>query len=147
MAGKRTPRKKCSTPLCRNLRVPKKKNGESNGAKCYKCRARIYRAANPYFAAYRAQKDHAQARGISFTVGFQYWKRFAEESGLLQNRGLSANALTVDRKDNLKGYEEGNLQAMTRAKNSEKAAKRDAIRMKQGYAWKEQPDEELPDSE
>jgi hypothetical protein len=42
----------------------------------------------------------------------------------------------VDRKDNTKGYTPRNIQPLTRIENTMKQARRDAIRMKAGFAWR-----------
>lgn len=86
-------------------------------------------------AVYRALKDHATARGIYFSLPFPYWRRIALRSDYLNRTGLNGHCLTVDRKDNLKGYVQGNVRFITRIENSEKQARRDAIRMTAGMRW------------
>lgn len=135
----KAPACRCNGAGCRNLvavRVSGPRKGERYGAKCHKCRSRSWRKNNPYRAAYVRQKGHAKARGIEFRISFRHWKCFAEKSELIENSGLTADALTVDRRDNLKGYVIGNLQVMTRRANSEKRARHDAIREREGNRWR-----------
>lgn len=129
------------------MRMSGPRKGKRYGGKCHKCRSRSWRTNQPMRAAYIRLKSHAADRKIPFTISFRHFECFARKSELIGQQGLTGDALTVDRRDNLKGYVVGNLQVMTRRKNSEKKARHDAIRMKAGYAWNggEAPDMELPD--
>jgi hypothetical protein len=95
------------------------------------------------WAAWRALKDHARARkskrwpmGIPFRLGFYTFRKFALQSDYLNRTGPNGHCLTVDRIDDNRGYFKNNIQPMTRAKNAEKKARQEAIRMRAGYAWK-----------
>lgn len=96
---------------------------------------RRFRKNNPLSAAYASLRDHARERGILFTISFLQFSCIARISQYATQKGLERTALTVDRKDNLRGYEPENLKVMTRFENIEKQAKRDAKRMAAGYAW------------
>lgn len=96
---------------------------------------RRYRKNKPERAAYNALKDHARARGIEFTISFDYFMRYVVTKGYVDGKGNSRNGLTVDRKNNLLGYVVGNIQVMTRAKNAEKRMKYDQQRMSAGMSW------------
>lgn len=87
-------------------------------------------------SAWRAVKDHAAGRGIYFNLPFEYFRRFALRSDYLNRTGLNGHCLTVDRKNNLRGYVVGNITFMTRRQNAIKRARHDAIRIKAGFAWK-----------
>lgn len=89
------------------------------------------------WAAWRALKDRAKRRKIPFSITLLQFRKFALETNYLNRTGLGKHCLTVDRKNNLKGYTPRNIQALTREENVIKQAKRDAIRMKAGFAWKE----------
>jgi hypothetical protein len=89
------------------------------------------------WAAWRALKDHAKSRGIRFTLSLRAFRFFAIATSYLNRTGNSRDCLTVDRIDNKKGYTPKNIQALTRAENSMKRARQDAIRFKAGFAWKE----------
>lgn len=125
-------------PHCRNrvaVRMSGPRKGKPKGALCNACRSAVWRRNSPYRAAYIRLKGHARQREIPFTISFGYFKRFAERSELIGHQGLTAEALTVDRWNNLKGYVYNNLKVMTRRANTEKLHKRDQIRYKCGYAW------------
>ena len=88
------------------------------------------------WSAWRCLKDHAKARGIPFKLSLAVFRRFALQTDYLNETGNGAHCLTVDRIDNLKGYTPRNIQPMSRAKNSEKKMRQDAIRMTAGFKWK-----------
>ena len=98
------------------------------GRDCSRCHMRAWRANRPMQAAYATLRDHACERGIVFTISFEEFEDFALKAEYIDKKGPWAGDLTVDRIDNLKGYVSGNLQPLTRARNSEKRAKYDAIR-------------------
>lgn len=89
------------------------------------------------WAAWRALKDHAKARLIPFGLTLFTFRKFAIQSDYLNRTGPNGHCLTVDRRNNLKGYTPRNIQPMTRAENSMKRARQDAIRIAAGMKWKE----------
>lgn len=110
--------------------------------RCATCKSRRYRKKNPIRYAYRALKDHAKARGIPFTITLEYFRKFALASDYLNQKGLAGHCLTVDRKNNLRGYVKGNIQPLTKSANCIKRAKHDEIRMGAGYAWRDKQENE-----
>jgi hypothetical protein len=128
-------KQKCAGDSCRNPRPGKKPSGISYGRYCHRCRMRRWREKQPMRAAFRNLRDHAIARGIEFALTFEEFRVFAEHSDYLNRTGNESGCLTVDRKDNLRGYVVDNIQPMTRSENSVKRAKYDAIRMRCGYRW------------
>ena len=92
-------------------------------------------------AAWRALKDHAKARGIPFKLPFPIFRKFALQTQYLNLTGSTRDCLTVDRIKNDRGYVRGNIQPLTRAENSMKKARHDAIRMKAGFSWRDSEDE------
>ncbi len=96
---------------------------------------RKWRLAHPYEAAYHILKFHAKARKIPFTITFKYFKRFAKKFRYLIRTGRYAENITIDRRNNLRGYVRGNIQVMTRRKNSEKKMRADAYRIEGGMSW------------
>lgn len=141
-AKRKNPRKKCAGipahPRCRNLTALRQsgpRKGKSKGALCHRCRTAVWRKNNPMRAAYHRLKSHAADREILFTITFAEFECFAKRTEYLCKTGPFGHSLTVDRKNNLLGYTAQNIKAMTRAKNSEKLAKRDQIRMERGYGW------------
>lgn len=89
-------------------------------------------------AAFRSLKDHARARGIPFFLAFVTFRKFALQSDYLNRTGPTAQCLTVDRINNLRGYSARNIQPLTREANSIKKARQDAIRHRFGYQWQNQ---------
>lgn len=87
--------------------------------------------------AWRRLKDHAKERGIAFSLSLGTFIRFAKQSDYLNRTGPNRHCLTVDRKNNLKGYSARNIQPLTRAENAMKQARRDEIRMRAGLKWQE----------
>lgn len=118
----------CRERGCKNPRRAKRR-------RCHKCQKRIHVKNQPAMASYHLLKSHSTARGVPCTVTFEEFLLFATETGYLNGKGPHASSLTIDRIKNELGYVTGNLQVMTRAKNSEKRARHDAIRMRQGFAW------------
>lgn len=125
---KNGPPELCHEPRCKNRR-------RKDRRRCHKHDARRKRKANPMWSAWRALKDHAKARGIPFTLKLTTFIRFAKQSDYLNRTGNGARCLTVDRKNNLKGYTARNIQPLTRAENAMKQARQDKIRMEKGMAW------------
>jgi hypothetical protein len=120
----------CKTQRCRN-------RARKDGRDCSRCHQRSWRRSQPISAAFATLRDHAKPRGIEFSISRQEFERFALESDYINRTGLGGSALTVDRIDNLRGYEPGNVQPLTRSANSVKRAKQDAIRQTKGFAWME----------
>lgn len=89
------------------------------------------------WSAWRQLKDHAKARGISFRLTFRQWLPIARQSDYVNRTGSNGHCLTVDRIDNTKGYFLRNVQFLTRAENTMKQARRDAIRLQAGLKWQE----------
>lgn len=105
--------------------------------RCHKHNMRRWRKRNRMKAAYYALKYHARDRGIQFKISFGQFRRFAIRSDYLNRTGLGGHCLTVDRKNNLKGYTPRNIQPLTREQNSIKYMRRDEIRAKAGMRWQE----------
>ena len=85
--------------------------------------------------AFQNLRTHARERGIPFNLSFTAFRRFALQSDYLNKKGNGKYCLTVDRRNNLKGYTPRNIQPLTRARNREKQAKVDAIRHRMGHLW------------
>jgi len=101
----------CATPACGNTSVR---------FKCSKCRSREYRSKHPLRAAYINLAHHARERGISFSLTFEHFTQFCQSTGYIELKGRNKNDLTIDRIIASKGYEDGNIQALTNAQNKKK---------------------------
>lgn len=124
-----TTRGLCCEPRCKNRR-------RKDRLRCFTHDTRRNRANHPMRHAYRNLKAHAKSRGIPFSLTFIVFRRFALRTDYLNRTGQKGSCLTVDRRNNLKGYTPQNIQPLTRAENSMKQARRDAIRMTAGFARK-----------
>lgn len=110
--GKRI-RRLCETAYCRNMARDKRRF-------CNTCRCRKYE--KPLRRKFRNLKRSARDRGILFSLTFQHFERISIAGGHDKNSGsLWGNDTTIDRIDSKKGYEDGNIQILTRSENSEKS--------------------------
>ncbi len=94
---------------------------EKTGRFCRRCRDRRYKQTHPISYAWDKLKYNARRRGKPFTITFGYFEQWCLETGYIEHVGKTAQALTIDRKDFLKGYEPGNLQILTNQDNGRKA--------------------------
>lgn len=62
-------------------------------------------------AAYHSTKSCAKERGVPFKLTLAEFAEFATRVKLLTGRGRTRDKWHIDRIDNSKGYEVGNLQA------------------------------------
>lgn len=105
---------KCKTKYCRTPNNTKNKI-------CSKCQSRIYKEKLPINAAFQALRANAKRRGKVFTLTLEYFTFFIEQNPVyLEMKGRKAESLHIDRIDERKGYEEGNLQLLPNRINSEK---------------------------
>jgi len=109
----RCPVKYCTNPSAKDRAV------------CNKCKSRKIRSKNPQKDAYRNLKSHAKQRGIKFTITFQEFMEVAKDfpfsihrtSFISKAKDKRGHHLTIDRIDINKGYEPGNIQALTLSEN------------------------------
>lgn len=85
---------------------------------CHKHYQARWRFLNPKQAGYRALRDHAVARGLEFSIPFEYYLAVMDMAASFdpgaEKRG---DRVTVDRKDPTIGYRMGNLQLLTLSEN------------------------------
>lgn len=111
-------RKRCATLNCKNnVRVLK---GKPSGHYCNKCIKRKYAKSQPLRYAYDNLRNRAKQRNVKFTITFEYYKKFCEETGYAAGKGRKPSSLTIDRIKVWIGYEPGNLQVLTKSDNSAK---------------------------
>lgn len=87
---------------------------------CHKHRKRKWRENNPLLATFGNLRTNSKRRGKAFTISTEYFKNFCEGTNYLELKGRGAASLSIDREDNWKGYEEGNIRAITVHDNSVK---------------------------
>ena len=110
---------KCETKFCRCHIPPSRTAG-----KCSKCRTRAYKEKYPLKRAYYTLKGRAKERSKVFTLTYEQFEKIARESGWSEGRGKEADSLSLDRIDDRKGYEVGNLRAITLSANTTKENRR-----------------------
>lgn len=127
-------RRKCN--ICHRKPARKKRR------MCHRCAKRKWRKTNPYPAAFARLKDKAKARrskrwpaGIPVAITLAAFTIWARRTQLLTRTGNEAGSLTIDRRDHTRGYEPGNLRAITRRENCIKQAKEQGKRFEAGFAW------------
>ena len=106
----------CETPRCRG--VVNRKTEKS--PYCTRCRRRKWKSANPLRYAFGNLRRRAKQRGKSFTLAFEEYKEFAERTDYHKLKGKSSLSLSIDRIDNSKGYEAGNIRTLRLSENSRK---------------------------
>lgn len=102
---------RCQTTFCRQL---------TKHTHCWKCKKRVYRNKYPVRAAYQNLKSNARRRGKPFDISLAEFELFCYHTRLLTGRGRSKDSYTIDRIRNQEGYTLGNIQVLTRSKNSSK---------------------------
>lgn len=136
------PRHLCAVKGCR-----------SNAAKgvrlCSGHKMAKWRAANPRRAAYCTLRDHAVRRKLSFTISFEWFCNFCNETGYDIEKGNFSSNLHIDRIDPTKGYDPDNLQALSCSENTAKgnaerwgADYRKEVLRRKGYDVPEDEDDE-----
>ena len=84
---------------------------------CETCHSRKAEIKNPRRRAYRSLKSSAKRRGIDFSLTYDEFVEFDKQTGYVASKGQSAECLSVDRIDPTKGYEVGNIRALTWIEN------------------------------
>ncbi len=94
--------------------------GKKHDRFCTKHRRQQGKEANPARYHYDLLKNNAKRRGKEFSISFQYFKSFCEETKYLELKGKGAKNLSIDRDNDELGYVEGNLKVLTLAHNTKK---------------------------
>ncbi len=120
----------CVEPECR-------KDRKNMYRHCSMHVAMRFRQRNPITYKYNNLKTNAKKRGKSFTLTLRFFRLFCWASDYNENSGRLANDYSIDRIDNARGYERGNIQVLTGAENSEKYHHHDKV-----PEWMEASEEE-----
>jgi len=132
----------CEEPFCRNK---KKRKGKYLHKKCAKHIMQEYRKKHPARNYYQHLKWSAKKRGIIFTLTFEHLDEVLKATpNFFKKTGLLGKSLTVDRKETHLGYADGNIQVITRTKNSEKYWAEDRHYKFTGPLTTEQNTDDLP---
>lgn len=90
-------------------------------ALCHKHQKKRWRTRHPERSSFRALQDHARTRGIVFTITFADFMAAAKDFPFHQDKPAHyKDYLSIDRIDNKRGYEPGNIQALTVSENAMK---------------------------
>lgn len=87
---------------------------------CSTCRSRKCRKADPVRYAYNNLKNHAEARGILFTITLPQFREFCRKVKYIGFKGRSAESYTIDRRHEDIGYHIDNIQVLTNSNNVKK---------------------------
>lgn len=104
----------CITPYCRN-------NKTKNSSYCHKCNKRQYRERNPIRSSYTNLKCNSKRRGIEFSLTFEEFEQFCQQTEYIKGVGKKKDSYSIDRIDPTKGYTIDNIQVLTLSENSKKA--------------------------
>lgn len=106
-------RQPCNRKGCRKPCPPGRKS-------CGRCRGREWAERYPLKYAFRNLRGNAKRRGIPFLLTLAEFEKFAIESEYITHRGRTALGYTIDRIDETRGYEVGNIQVLTNSENVRK---------------------------
>lgn len=98
---------------CRNL-------VRCNRWDCETCKARKARIEHPERYAFQQVKRSADMRSIPFNLTFEEFLEFDRQTGYVASKGHKRESLTIDRIDSSRGYEVGNIRALTWDENCTK---------------------------
>ncbi len=95
------------------------RSSKSDRSLCHRHHAIKYRAEHPEWAAYKTLRDNAKTRGIVFTITFEQFMDVAKDFPFhKQKPKLFKDYLSIDRIEARRGYEPGNIQALTVSENA-----------------------------
>ena len=97
----------CGVKGCRKECKPKK------AGLCHKHHQHRWRMRSPKKSAYAILRDHAKARGLAFTISYDYWQGLTDALGYWSGDGVP----TIDRVRAERGYEPGNLTVVSLSEN------------------------------
>lgn len=90
---------------------------------CNRCIMRRWRANNVEHAHHSMMAYNAKKRGIEFALPFAWFRDWGRANGYFERCGNRKGDLTIDRKDNTRGYFPDNIQLLTRSENSYKGTR------------------------
>lgn len=93
---------------------------------CSTCRNRQWDKNNPIRRAYRDTRNSAKRRGKTFTITYEYFEAWVIENRYMELKGTAPDDYSIDRIDDTKGYEPGNLQLLTNRENTKKQRDRES---------------------
>lgn len=107
---------KCTTPYCKN-------QAATDRTVCHTCKSKAHRRKHLMRYAYDTLKANASRRGVLFNLTFNEFEMFCRETKYHLGKGRTKVSFTVDRMENDKGYEIGNIRVLSKSENSSKGTK------------------------
>lgn len=77
-------------------------------------------------------RNSANKRRIAFALSFDDFCTLCKATGYLEGKGNFAESLHIDREDNRKGYEPGNIRVITCSQNAAKGNGERRVRLSNG---------------
>ena len=96
------------------------KPADKKGGLCHKHYARKLRTDKPIQVRYSQAKQKAKSRGLEFTISIEWFRKFCQRTGYLTVKGRRGQNATLDRRCNMHGYHEWNIQILTNRANASK---------------------------
>lgn len=109
---------KCQTKLCRGTVTPAME--ARCHYYCHKCKDRRWKERQPISYTFSKLRRRAKARGHSFTLTLDEFKKFVEQTDYMRLKGKTAASLSIDRVRNEEGYHAGNIQVLSLSENTGK---------------------------
>ena len=75
-------------------------------------------------SAFLNLKSNAKRRGHDCALTYDEFRQFAIQTDYIVRKGKTIDSFSIDRIDNSKGYEMGNIQILTLSENSQKRTKK-----------------------
>ena len=107
----------CKVLYCSNPSPHFRTGGVDRNRVCNKCRSRRWRLNNPMRASWGWLQISAKKRRIEFRLSYDEFAAFVSTTRYMEEKGRTGNCLSIDRIDNTRGYEPGNLQILTISEN------------------------------
>lgn len=106
----------CRSRNCRGV-VDKEK---VHSPYCSRCRTKRWREKFPLHYSFKNLRNRAKQRGKEFSLTREQYVEFAVKTDYARLKGKSSMSLSIDRKDNSRGYSVDNIRAITLSDNSRK---------------------------
>jgi hypothetical protein len=100
--------------------ICQKNEARKHGRQCNTCITNRYRKNNILRASFNTLKSNSKRRGKAFSLTFKQFCKFAVETDYITGKGRTAKSLTIDRKDESKGYTIDNIQILPNSANIKK---------------------------
>lgn len=102
----------CMVKCCRKPHAPQKMG------LCYQHYMARWRMRSPKRSAFATLRDHAKARGLEFSISFDYYTGLCDAHRYFDAAAVpKGETLTIERMDITKGYVMGNLTVISHSEN------------------------------